>query len=467
MSEPLTLGVVVGNRGFFPNHLAEQGRVEMLGALAKAGFRTVCLTPEDTPFGTVETRPQARACAELFKKEGIDGIVVTLPNFGDERGVAEALRLTGRDVPVLIQATPDDPRDMTIANRRDGFCGKLSVCNNLTQYGIPFSLTTLHTSAPDSKSFQNDLQWFGATCRVVRGVKHARIGALGARPAAFNTVRYSEKLLENSGIAVETLDLGDALGRVTRLADDAVAVQAKIESIKAYVEAAGVPAASLVKMAKLGVVIDEWMESAELDATAIQCWTALEEFFGVVPCTIMSMLSNKLTPSACEVDVTGAVGMLALALASGEPAALLDWNNNYGDDPDKCVLFHCSNLPTGCLSCAKMGTQAILGGTVGLENTWGTVEGRMKSGPFTFCRVSTNDFEGTIDAYVGEGEFTDDPLETFGGTGVARIPDLQGLLRHLCESGFEHHVAATHARVAHALDEAFGTYLGWDVYRHN
>jgi L-fucose isomerase-like protein len=444
----------------------------MLAAIERAGFKAVCLTPEDTPFGSVETRAQAVKCAELFQRSGrdgrgVDGIVVTLPNFGDERGVAETIRLADRNVPVLIQATPDVAGAMTIADRRDSFCGKLSVCNNLTQYGLPFSLTSRHTSAPDSASFAADLEWFGATCRVVRGLRGARIGALGARPAAFNTVRYSEKLLENSGIAVETMDLFDALGRVGRLGDEDAKVTAKVAEIRAYVESGHVPAASLIKMAKLGVVIDDWMEECALDATAIQCWTALEEFFGVVPCTVMSLLSNKLTSSACEVDVTGAIGMRALALAAQKPAALVDWNNNYGEDPDKCVLFHCSNLPTGCLSCATMGTQAIIGGTVGIENTYGTVEGRVKSGEFTFCRVSTNDLEGCIDAYVGQGQFTDDPLDTFGGVGVAHIPELQELLRHLCTAGFEHHTAIVHDSVAKALDEALGTYLGWDVYRHN
>jgi L-fucose isomerase-like protein len=220
-------------------------------------------------------------------------------------------------------------------------------------------------------------------------------------------------------------------------------------------------------MAKLAVVIDEWVAENDLVATAMQCWTAIEEYFGIVPCTVLSMLSNKLLPGACEVDITGAIGMYALTLAAGAPAALLDWNNNYGEDPDKCVLFHCSNLPTGCLSGCKMAQQDIIGGTVGLENTYGTVVGRIKSGPFTFARVATDDDLGEMRAYVGEGEFTTDPLDTFGGAGVARIPNLQGLLRHLCEQGFEHHVAATHAQVGAALAEAMGNYLGWDVYHHN
>lgn len=468
MSRNTTLGLIVGNRGFFPDHLCDEGRREMLQVLEQRGFDVICLTPEDTPFGSVETKEHARKCADLLKRnaDAIDGILVTLPNFGDERAVADSIRMSGLDVPVLIQAFPDEPNKMSLADRRDSFCGKMSVCNNLSQYGIDYSLTSLHTVAPRSESFALDLDWFGAVCRVVRGLSNARLGAIGARPANFNTVRYSEKILESYGISVETLDLSEVMGRIARLDDAAADVQAKVVEVREYMPCPGAPESSLLKMAKLALVIDEWAAENEVVATAVQCWTALEEYLGIVPCAVMSMMSDRLMPSACEVDITGAIGMYALVLASGQPSALLDWNNNYGTDPDKCVLFHCSNLPKSSFSSLEMGVQDIIGGTVGIDNTWGTCVGRVKSGPFTFARVSTDDLEGEVVAYVGEGEFTDDPLQTFGGAGVARIEDLQVLLQHICRMGFEHHVAVTHARVGAAVAEAMDTYLGWDVYAH-
>ncbi|NQT92136.1 MAG: fucose isomerase, partial [Lentisphaerae bacterium] len=349
---------------------------------------------------------------------------------------------------------------------RDSFCGKMSVCNNLSQYGILYSLTALHTVDPESESFAADLEDFGACCRVVAGLRGARLGAIGARPASFNTVRYSEKLLEASGISVETIDLFEVFGRVDRLKDRSPAVRTKLKAIKNYVSTKGVPAAALTKMAKFGVVVDEWIKEQELSATAVQCWTAMEEFFGVVPCTVMSMLSDRLLPSACEVDITGAVGMLAMRLASGKASALLDWNNNYGDDPDECVIFHCSNLPKSVFSKVEMDYQEIIAGTVGKANTYGTCVGPIKKGPFTFARVSTNDLEGCVQAYVGEGEIVDSPLKTFGGRGVARIQNLQTLLQFICENGFEHHVAMNRSQVANGVCEAMDKYLGWDVYYH-
>jgi L-fucose isomerase-like protein len=428
----------------------------------------IVLGPEDSKHGAVETHEEAKRCAALFKKNAdkIDGVVVTLPNFGDERAIADTLRLARLDVPVLIQATPDDASKMTILHRRDSFCGKMSACNNLRQYGIPYSLTRLHTVSPDSQDFQYDLAWFGAICRVVNGFRNLRIGSLGARPTAFNTVRYSEKMLENSGISVETLDLSEVFGRIGKLKDSDAGVQAKIAEIKKYVTTQSVPDAALMKMAKLGYVVDEWMKQTDLQISAVQCWTSMEEYFGVVPCTIMSMMSNKLLPAACEVDVVGTLSMHALALASQTPSALLDWNNNYGDDPNKAVCFHCSNLPKHFFQDVRMDFQEIIAGTVGKENTFGTVVGRVKPGAMSFARFSTDDTSGVMRGYVGQGEFTSDSLNTFGGVGVVKIPELQKLLHYICENGFEHHVAANFSTTAGAVHEAAVRYLGWQMYWH-
>ncbi len=464
----MMMGVIVGNRGFFPDHLAKSGREEMLQALKQQGIAAVALTPEQSKYGAVETREEAKRCAELFRSQQgrIDGVIVTLPNFGEERGIADALRLANLGVPVLIQATPDTPSKMGITHRRDSFCGKMSACNNLTQYGIPYSLTTLHTERPDSAEFRKDLEWFAAVCRIVKGLRNLRIGAIGARPAAFNTVRYSEKLLEGQGISVETFDLSEVLGRIGRMKDTDDAVVQKLQAIDRYVSTAGVPKEALVKMAKLSAVVEQWMRAADVAISAVQCWTSLEENLGIVPCTMMSMMSDSMLSSACEVDVCGVIAMHALRLASETPSALLDWNNNYGDDPNKAVCFHCSNLPKHFFRDVRMDFQEIIAGTVGKANTFGTCVGQVKAGAMTFARFSTDDTAGRMRGYVGSGRFTDDPLETFGGAGVVEIPQMQQLLRYICSNGFEHHVAANFSSVAGAVHEAATRYFGWDMYWH-
>ena len=294
----VTLGVIVGNRGFFPHHLALSGRKAILETLERAGIDAVIPGEDETSSGAIESLQEARRCADVFRRERdrIDGVLVTLPNFGDERAIANVLRMAELHVPVLVHAFPDEMNRMGLENRRDSFCGKMSVCNNLQQYGIRYSLTRLHTVDPSSQDFAGDLSTFAAVCRVVRGLRRMRVGMLGARPASFNTVRFSEKLLEQHGISVETLDLSEAFGRIERLGDEDPDVVAKLQLIQHYARTETVPPPSLLKMAKFGTVLDRWMSDHALDATAIQCWTSMEEYFGVMPCTLMSMASNNLLP---------------------------------------------------------------------------------------------------------------------------------------------------------------------------
>lgn len=463
-----TLAVIVGNRDFFPDRLVTQGRKDFLAVLKEMDIEPVVLGETDTKLGAVETWEHVKRCAELFRanRERIDGILVTLPNFGDEKGVAETINLSALDVPVLVQAYPDDLDKLGVEYRRDAFCGKISVCNNLVQQGIPFSLTELHTVHPSSDSFRRDLAEFVGVCRVVKGMRKARLGAIGARPNAFTTVRYSEKILQDAGISVSTIDLSEVIGAANALSESDPRVQNKLDEIRSSSDCGAVPEKSLSRMAKMGVVISEWMEQNDLDATAIQCWTAIQQNYGINVCALMSIMSEKLMPSACEVDVTGALSMYALQLASGTPSALADWNNNYGDDPNKCVLFHCGNWPKSLVVDPQMKSADILATTLGQECTQGALSGRTMAGPMTFARITTDDSGGEILCYVGEGEFTDDPLDTFGTKAVVEIPEMQELMRFICENGFEHHVAMNASRTARILTEAFDTYLGWEVYHH-
>jgi L-fucose isomerase-like protein len=463
-----TLAVIIGNRDFFPDPLVSEARVELLKLFRELDIEPVILSTEDTKLGAVETWQHAVQCGELFRKNlsRIEGILVCLPNFGDEKGVADSIRLSELNVPILVQACPDDIDQFGIERRRDAFCGKISACNNLRQYGFRYSLTREHTVSILSESFRRDLTEFLKVCKVVRGLRRARIGAVGARPNAFNTTRYSEKLLEAAGISVNTIDLSEVFGNAAQLANTDPRVRERIAQIKSYADASSAPEDSLLRMAKFAIVLDTWMESLGLQATAIQCWSSMQKNYGVNVCTIMSMMSEQMMPSACEVDIAGVISMYALQLASGKPSALVDWNNNYGNDPEKCVFFHCGNWAKDFLPDIRIGTAPILGTVLGEANTVGALAGRTPAGPVTFGRVSTDDLTGTIRAYAGEGRFTDDPLDTFGTKAVVKVPALENLMRHICKNGFEHHAAMTGAHCSAAMCEAMENYLGWQVYQH-
>lgn len=466
----MVFGVIVTNRTFFPDHLVVEARKQILSKLERMGYEAVIVSENDTPLGAVQTLSDAQKCAELFKKhrDRIDGIIVILPNFGDEVGVSSAIDMAKLNVPVLVQACDDDINKMQIENRRDAFCGKLSLCNNLYQRGIKFTNTTTHTCAIESEQFTKDLEYFAAVCRVVKGITTARIGAVGTRPDPFHTVRYSEKLLQAYGITVSVVDLSHIIFQALNM-ESTPEVLAKVEEIKGY---GAIPPYitedKIVKQAKLCLALEKWVEENQCNAVAVQCWDSLQNYYGCASCLAMSMLGEKRgIPSACELDVTGALTMYAMYLATGEPPAYLDWNNNYMEDRDKCVNLHCSNFPKSFFrGDIEISNLDVLGTTLGPENCFGACKGRVASGPMTFAKITTDDKNGKIKVYVGEGEFTDDPVDTKGGVAVCKVPGLQELMKFIAKNGFEHHVAMARGWIADVLEEAFGNYLGWEVYRH-
>jgi L-fucose isomerase-like protein len=469
MDKQTTFGLIVGTRGFFNAELAVDVRSKLLSTLEQHGYGCV-ITPEDaTPCGAIETRAHAKLCAELFKQhaDAIDGIVVVLPNFGDELGIVETLDMAALGVPVLVQACDDDLDNLTVAGRRDAFCGKLSVCNNLYQYDIPFTNTRYHTYPIGSDEFVADLAFFARVCRVVKGLTTARIGAIGARPAAFQTVRFSEKLLQATGITVVPVDLSVIIAAANAVRDDDTDVTQKLEAIHSYGHIPDrVAPVNVLRQAKLSVVIDRWMAENECDASAVECWDSIQKNYGCATCLSMSMMGERLMPSACEVDVVGAVSMYALLLASGNPPGFLDWNNNYGDKRDMCINTHCSNYPRSFMGRdIEISNLDILGAALGPERCFGAIKGQVAAGPMTYFRATTDDPHGAIKCYLGEGEFTDDPVTIDGGAAVCKLPNLQMLLDYICHNGFEHHVAMTRGTCADVLEEAISTYLGWELYR--
>lgn len=466
-----TLGVIITNRSFFPAHLVTVEREKILAKLQAKGIDAVILSENEAALGAVMTYQDAQACAKLFNanRDRIDGILVILPNFGDEVGVATAIDNAKLNVPILVQACDDSLDRMQLENRRDAFCGKLSLCNNLYQREIKYSVTKQHTCDINSPEFDAELDHFAAVCRVVRGVQTARIAAIGARPDAFHTVRFSEKLLQKYGITTAVVDMSEIIFAAQAL-PMSPEVEARIAEIKAYGKIpAYIDESKIVLQAKLTLTIEKWVADHDCDASAIQCWDSIQNNYGVATCLSMSMMGEKGLPSACEMDITGALTMYALFLASGNPSAYFDWNNNFTADRNKCVSLHCSNFPASFFghNDFEIGNLGVLSTTLGSDHCFGACKAQIKEGPMTFAKITTDDKNGKIKLYVGEGEFLKDRMDTEGGVAVCAVPDLQGLLRYMTKNGFEHHVAMNRAHIAGVLEEALGNYLGWEVYRHS
>lgn len=467
-----TFGLIVTNRSFFPAHLVATAKHAVIDKLERMGYGVVTVADDETQYGAIVTHQEAKKCAELFKKHSdeICGILVVLPNFGEELGVAEAIDMAGLNVPVLVQACDDDMEHMDMANRRDAFCGKISVCNNLYQRNIKYTLTSNHTCKIDSEIFTKDIEFFAAVCRVVTGIRKARILALGCRPNAFNTVRYSEKILQKYGITVCTEDLANLIAKASKMEDQDPKVQKKLIEIKEYGEIPScISEEKILRQAKLCLAMENCVDENECEASAVECWDAIQNNYGCATCLAMSMMGEHGKMSACEMDVMGAVTMYAMYLASGTPGAYMDWNNNVDDDRDLCITLHCSNFPKSFFQKDKIeiSNLDVLSTTIGAEKCFGACKAQVAGGPMTFAKLSTDDVHGCLKMYTGTGDFLDQEVGTKGGTAMCRIDRLQELMKYLCKNGYEHHVAFSRGDIAAVLEEAFGNYLGIDVYRHN
>jgi len=454
-----TFALFFGNRGFFPSELMREAREELPRVLTELGYDYLMLDENATRHGAVETVKEGEIFANfLHENRGkYQGIILSLPNFGDETGAVTALHEA--NVPILIQAYPDDLDRMGPAMRRDSFCGKLSIMDVFYQYGVKFTALKPHTVHPTSERFKENIGHFAAMCRVVNGVRGMTVGAIGARTTAFKTVRIDEVALQRHGITMETIDLSHVFQRMKDLKKNAVFKERKagLEELASWED---VPDTAKDNIVRLGLVIDQLIEEYGLDAFALRCWLELQEQFGISPCILMGDYNQRGIPAACEVDVGNAVAMHALQLASQKPVMCLDWNNNYEDDDDKCILFHCGPIPPSLMrGKGRITDHAILVNAVGEGKAYGCNQGLIAPTEFTFASMMTH--EGKPRFYLGHGEFTKDaiPKDFFGCAGVAHIEKLQDVLLYIGKYGHRHHLSATPGRFAAPVAEALEYYL--------
>jgi L-fucose isomerase-like protein len=457
---PVTFALFFGNRGFFPEALIAGARREMQAVLKEAGYDALMLDAGATRYGAVESPEEGRTYARFLDEHRgrFDGVILCLPNFGDETGAVAALQDAG--VPILVHAYPDEKDRMGFQHRRDAFCGKFSVMDVLSQYGVPFTTFQPHTVAPSTAEFRKHLGWFAAVCRVVRRMRRLTIGAIGARTTAFKTIRFDELTLQHAGITTETLDLSDVFLRVREVKERSDAFRAKAQRLRACTRWQGVPDVKFSCLVRLSVVLDDLIREYAMDAIALRCWIEIERELGVAPCILLGELNDCGIPAACELDVCNAVAMTALAAASEKAATCLDWNNNYGDDPDRCILFHCGPVPPSLMAGkGRVIDHPMFAKAFGNGCGFGCNVGRIARSPMTFCSTKTQD--GKLHYYLGEGAFTGEPIakDFFGCGGVAHIKDLQPKLEVIGHQAYRHHVGVTFGHVAVPVREAFAHYL--------
>jgi len=453
-----------GNRGFFPSSHVATAREQMTKVLAALGHETLVLDASATRFGAVETPEEGRRYAAFLDENRgkFDGVILCLPNFGDENGAAEALK--NAKVPILVHAYPDEMAKLSAQFRRDSFCGKISIMDVFHQLDIPFTALKPHVVDPESAAFAENISYFDRLCRTVAGMREVRVGAFGARTTAFKTVRIDEQTLQRRGVTVETYDLAAIIGGVKGIDPASEPYLTKAAFLQDYSDWTGIPEQAFVNICKLGVVLDEIIARDRIDCVALRCWIELQTQLQISPCVLMSELNDRGIAAACEVDIGSAISMRAISLACNAAPACLDWNNNYYDDPDKCIVFHCGPTPQAMMiEKGRIEDHQILSTVVGKGCSFGCNVGRIKASPMTYGNLSTDN--GRARMYLGEGEFTGDvvPQEFFGTAGVVKIDNLQDVLLMIGREGFRHHVSVANGSSAKSLAEALGKYLGYDI----
>lgn len=460
--QKITFALFFGNRGFFPGESIASARESLKKAVTDAGYAWICMDESKTRYGAVETIAEGKLYADFLEENRgkFDGVILCLPNFGDENGAIVALK--NANVPILIQAFPDEIGLMDFAHRRDAMCGKFAMCNILRQAGIPYSLTKKFVVAPDDPCFINELERFAAVCRVVKGMKDFSIGAIGARTTAFKTVRYDEIALQKKGINIETIDLSDLFARVKKISPEIC--EEKKSQILAISEFSGYPDEKLTNMARVQAAFEDMVSEYNLQAVAVRCWNEFQLELGIAPCTSLSLLNEMGICAACEVDVTNAVMMRAFSLAADAPVTLLDYNNNYGNADNKAIMFHCGPVaPSLCDGKGKIVEHLMFKKSFGDGSGVGVNKTSIKSGNITFGSIKTEN--GKVCAFVTEGKFTDDPIEEsfFGSGKVVEKENIDNVSNYMARNGYKHHLAVSFGNYSDIINEAFGNYLGYEI----
>ena len=458
----MTFALCFTNRGFMPGELIYGARDDMIKAVTDAGYDYIAMDASLTRYGGIETRDEGLLYAKWLKEhEGqYDGVIFSMPIFADENGAITALQDAG--VPILMQAYPDEIGKMDFKHRRDAYCGKFSVTDVFTQYGVPFTVLKPHVVHPLTPAFRQNLRDFAAVCRVVNGMKRFNLGCIGARTTAFKTVRFDEIAMQKYGINVESFDLSEVFFKLRQKKDDDADVAAKAERLREYTDFTCVPTDNFNTLCKLSCTIDDYINEYHLDALALRCWNEMETELRVCPCVLLSELNDRGITASCEIDMCSAITMRAMSLAAESPATVLDWNNNYGDDENKVILFHCGPVAQSLMTCKSTVTEHKMFAKGDPGSGWGTNEGRIRPMDITISNCQTKD--GKIIVYADEARFTDDPIEDgyFGCAGVAEIPDLQNKCIKLARGGFKHHTSVCEGHMKDILEEAFVIYLGYD-----
>jgi L-fucose isomerase-like protein len=421
-------------------------------------------TGELTLHGMVASLEDADAVADFFAAKKVDALVLCPLDFGDERSAAKvAERL---HVPVLLYATkePPAPREPGLGRVSDSYCGTLSMASALHRRKVIFHYAGIFF--PDEPAFLEEVRTFVAAVAVVKGLRYARIGQVGVRPATFETVGYDESaLVEKFGQNVIYTELADVVRAAGDYAGDDARVLQAVADVRASMSQIAISDHSLLEAARFEVALADFWARSRLSALAVQCWPSLQAQMGISMCAVQGRLTAQGMLTSCEADVLGALAMLTSyqsAMGSTVPH-FIDWTIQHRENPNRLLAWHCGNAPA-CL--AKDPARIALRSRRDMTGTMpiperdpqaGLAQFQIRPGRVTFCRLVEYDNQWKM--LVASGEIVPSE-ETLAGTWAwVQVKDHEKLYRTLVEEGFVHHASMIHGDQTRALLLAC-TFLG-------
>jgi len=454
--EKVKIGFVPAHRTVFDEKWAVEMRQRTLKALSKIeGLESVYPDEKLTKKGLVSGEEDAEKTIQLFKEKDVTGIIIGTMTFGDE---VAAIKVVDSlcDKPVLVFGTKEGPFTSEGGRRSDSFCGTLSVTSGLYRRRIPFIFAGI--VFPEEKSFLHAVANFVRTCAIVKGFKGARIGMVGPRPEGFETVAFNEVAMINQfKQRLVPISLVDILHSAEAASDKDPMIRAIVQEIKARADTSRIKESSIVKIAKLEYALEKYAKEKKLDGMGVQCWTAMQEVYGISSCVSMGRLTDKGIMTSCEVDIYGALTMLIQYFASlrTTPPHFIDWTIAHQEEENVFLAWHCGNAPMSllCEGCKiTLRGHSILANVVGAERAQGTAEFQLKPGPATICRLAEHD--GKFKILITKGRIKKSDQELRGSRGWVQVDNLDALYRTLVEKGFIHHASLIHGEYVQAIADS-------------
>jgi len=456
--------------GFVPSHRSpfdKKWAIEMRNRTIKsieANVSDVELVYPDstiTDGALVTSKEDACRVIELFKEKNIKGLIIGMMTFGEELPnllIAEAFE----NLPVFVFGTKEGPFTEDGNRKSDSFCGTISTASGLARRNINFDFSGIHF--PEENEFLENIQRFVKVVNACDNFKGMRIGAIGPRPAPFETCAINEMdLITKFRIKVIPFTLLKLKADLEKI--EFTNIIDKFEQIKKFYNCSLSDDNMIAKSAKLEHILGKYAQEENLSGFGVQCWTAIQEEIGISPCLSMGRMTDKGIMCACEVDILGAITMVIqhnLTMNKDVPH-FIDWTIQNQEDENTFLAWHCGNAPVSlkCGSCIpEIKSHSILGQQIGYDKSFGTAEFQLKEGNVTINRLV--EINGIFKMLSVKGDTVPDNRNLRGSWKWVKVKDLKKLYRTIIESGFTHHASMIFNDVSKEV-KTFCKFAGIDI----